>query len=68
MFSVNTEEEAEQLLAMSCELVTYGRDYQVGYIARELEQKQTIPNLFAFGKRLAANYRKLKSRRKGATT
>lgn len=64
MFSVDTKEEAEELLAMSCELVTYGKDYKVGYLARELEQEQTLENLYAFGRRLKANYRKMKAGKK----
>jgi hypothetical protein len=59
VFSVDTEEEAEQLLNQCCERVTYGPDYRLAWIAAELEQEQTLDNLFAFGNRLKAAYEKL---------
>ena len=59
VFSVNTNDEAEKLLSRCCERVTYGTDYKVGYIAAELEENQTLANLYAFGDRLAAEYKRM---------
>lgn len=58
--SVDTEGEAEELLSRCCELVTYGPDRKIGYLARELEKEQTLKNLYAFGERLEAEYRRMK--------
>ncbi len=60
VFSVDTPGEAEKLLARCCELVTYGPDRKLGWLAPELEQKQTLENLYAFGHRLDKVYREMK--------
>lgn len=63
MYSVNTEEDARELLSRCCEPVTYGPERTPGYLAQELEQKQTLSNLYAFGRRLDAEYRKMLAER-----
>ena len=57
--SVETEAEAEELLSRTCELVTTGKERRPAYIARELEQEQTLLNLYTFGARLEAEYQKM---------
>ena len=47
MYSVGTEDEAEELLVMACETNLQGR-----FVARELVQEQTFENLEKFGLRL----------------
>ena len=46
-YSVDTEEEAKQLLVLACSTNAAGE-----FIARELVQEQTLDNLEAFGNRL----------------
>jgi hypothetical protein len=53
VFTVNNEEEAEQLLSLAC-----GTNMKGEYIARELAQEQTLENLNAFGDRLADIYQR----------
>lgn len=43
------------LIASCCQL-----DLAGNYIARELEQNQTLDNLWAFGRRLAVRHAKMK--------
>lgn len=47
VYSVDTEEEAQSLLVMSC-----GTNIKGEFIARELVEEQTLENLDAFGARL----------------
>ena len=56
--SVNTEEEAEQLLIAAC-----SRNENGEFVARELAHEQTIENLFAFGDKLEKYYETMMSRR-----
>jgi hypothetical protein len=51
VFSVDTEEEAEDLIVLCCPM---GSDGQ--YYARELAAEQTLENLQRFSDRLAAGY------------
>lgn len=60
MFSVDTEQEAEELLSRCCELVTYGPNKDFGWLAQELEKEQTLDNLYAFGERLKKEYERMK--------
>jgi hypothetical protein len=62
-FSVDTEEEAQALIERCCELVWIDDVNTTGYIASELEEKQTLDNLYAFGARLEAEYVKMKERK-----
>jgi hypothetical protein len=55
VFSVDTEEEAEQLIVLCCP-----RDDQGNYYARELAAEQTLENLRLFGDKLARGYQMLK--------
>ena len=55
IFSVNTEREAQRLIAATCPVNLDGTPY-----ARELAQKQTLENLYAFGDRLRAHYALMK--------
>lgn len=48
VYSVDTEEEARQLLTLACATTPQGE-----FFAKELAAEQTIDNLFAFGERLA---------------
>jgi len=48
VFSVDTEEEAKQLIAATCP-----RDLEGNYYARELAQEQTLENLQLFSDKLA---------------
>lgn len=59
MTSVETEEDAERLLARTCERVTTGPDRKMAWLAPELEWEQSIENLYAFGARLEAEYLKM---------
>ena len=54
IFSVNTEEEARALLLAACP-----RNLAGEFVAPELAEEQTLPNLYAFGKRLRGVYRRL---------
>jgi hypothetical protein len=47
VFSVDTEDQAGQLLIMACE-----RNLNNEFVARELAQEQTLENLAAFSDRL----------------
>lgn len=60
VYSVNTELEAQQLIARCCEMVWVGREKRLGYIALELEDEQSLENLYSFGRRLDAEYHKMK--------
>ena len=51
MFTTDTEEEARTLIALACPVNCNGE-----YVARELEQEQTLENLEAFGDRLERIY------------
>jgi hypothetical protein len=57
--SVDTEEEAEQLLARTCQRVWIADEGRLGWLAPELEREQTLPNLYAFGARLEAEYQRM---------
>lgn len=48
MYSLDTEEEARQLIVLTCGTTMSGEHY-----ARELAHEQTLPNLRAFSDRLA---------------
>ncbi len=61
IFSVETEEEAEALISRCCEQVWIGPEHtELAWLAQELETEQTLENLYAFGKRLAAEYARMK--------
>lgn len=51
VYSVDTEEEARQLITLACETNLYKQ-----HIAKELAVEQTIENLGAFGERLARTH------------
>lgn len=51
IFSVDTEEEARQLLIATCK-----RNLEGEFVAPELTQEQTLENLYAFGDRLREIY------------
>ena len=55
MYSVDTEKEAKDLIIAACETNNNG-----DYIARELAVEQTLPNLYAFGDRLAETHQRMK--------
>lgn len=59
IFSVDTEEEAQALIVLTCPTNLHGE-----YIAPELVRDQTLENLYAFGDRLRAGYALMKSKRK----
>lgn len=48
VFSVDTEEEAENLIVATCPM-----GYDGKYYARELAQEQTLENLYAFSEKIA---------------
>jgi hypothetical protein len=56
IYSVDTEEEARQLLVHCCKRNLHG-----DFIAPELARSQTIPLLLAFGRRLQETHKKLLS-------
>lgn len=63
VFSVDTEEEARQLIVLCCP-----RDDQGNFYARELAAEQTLENLRLFSDKLARGYQVLKKaskRRRG---
>lgn len=51
VFSVDTEEEAERLLQLTCPT-----NVKHAYLAPELVREQTLDNLYAFAKRLKRGY------------
>lgn len=55
IFSVDTEEEAEDLATRTCILAHNGQ-----YVAVALAEAQTLDNLYAFGDRLRVEYAKMK--------
>lgn len=57
VFSVDTEEQAKELLSLACETNGAGE-----YVARELLHRQTLDNLKAFSDRLAATWEWLKTK------
>lgn len=59
MYSVDTEEEAEQLLIATCPRNDDGK-----FIAPELSQEQTLDNLYAFGTRLAETHEMIKTQQR----
>ena len=58
VFSVNTEEEARQLLVMTCSI-----DLASQFVAQELVTEQTLENLYAFGDRLEAAFNQLMAKK-----
>lgn len=58
VFSVNTLEEARQLLVRTCP-----RNYNGEFVAQELAVEQTLENLFAFGDRLEAAFNSRKAKK-----
>ena len=59
MYSVDTEREAKDLLTFACGTVPDG-PLKGEFYARELAAEQTIQNLMAFGRRLAAAHAALR--------
>lgn len=59
VYSVDTEEEAHQLLVLACETNLDGE-----FIARELATEQNLDNLYAFGDRLAAIHARIREHTK----
>lgn len=59
MMSVNTEEEARDLLVMACP-----RNVNGEFIARELVEEQTLENLEKFGLKLEEYYKLMMKNRK----
>lgn len=59
VFSVDTEEDAEQLLVLACP-----RGADGNYYARELVQEQTLENLVAFSDKLEKYWSMWKARTK----
>jgi len=59
VFSVDTEQEAKELLTLACETNVRGQ-----YLARELVFDQTLDNLQAFSNRLDRTYEWMKSKHK----
>lgn len=57
VFSVDTPEEAEALLILSCPRNASGE-----FVAPELAEEQTLDNLDAFGDRLRERYQILKQK------
>lgn len=55
VYSVETEQEARQLLVAAC-----SRDMAGNFIARELVDHQTLDNLYAFSDRLAETHKRMK--------
>lgn len=62
MFSTDTEEEARQLIVLTCPRTKGGE-----YVARELVEEQTIENLQAFSDRLQTAWDFLQKRREEKT-
>jgi hypothetical protein len=62
--SVETEEDARELIERCCEMVTVGPSREVGFVAPELEEEQTLENLYAFGARLEKEYQTMLKERK----
>lgn len=58
-YSVDTEDEARDLLVATCSTVKAGPQ-RGEFIARELLEEQTLENLAAFGDRLAAAHERMK--------
>ena len=54
VFSVDTEEEAQKLIIGACQRGDDGKFY-----ARELLEEQTLPNLYAFGEKVASVHDRL---------
>lgn len=57
-FSVDTEEEAQALITLTCP-----RNLAGEYVAPDLAREQTLENLYAFTARLRRGYALLKARR-----
>ena len=55
VFSVNTDEEAQQLIALTCP-----KNYDGRYYARESAEKQTLESLAKFSRHLERAYKWLK--------
>lgn len=55
IFSVDTAEEAEKLIVLTCPMNLAGE-----YVAPELAVKQTLDGLYAFGDRLRDAYERMK--------
>jgi len=58
VFSMDTEQEAEQLLILACP-----RNMDGDFVARELVDEQTLENLQAFSDKLAMCYERLNARK-----
>ena len=57
--SVETEEEAHELIARCCEQVYVTSENRMAWMAQELHAEQTIENLYKFGARLEVEYQKM---------
>ena len=55
MFSVDSEDEAKRLIALTCPQAINGE-----YYAPELKAEQTLENLYKFSDRLAGAYERMK--------
>jgi hypothetical protein len=67
-YSVDTEDEARQLIERCCVQVWIDSQHTTGYVAQELEQEQTLDNLTAFGERLDREYKKMKEEQRATET
>lgn len=61
VYSVDTDEEAEELLREACPLNRNGE-----FVAPELAAEQTLDNLFAFGERLEKIHKRLTKKKANA--
>jgi len=59
VYSVDTKEEAQQLLVAACE-----RNVDGEFVARELAHEQTLDNLYSFGARLKAIHEAIQDRKR----
>jgi len=59
VYSVDTEEEARQLLVVTC-----GTNVDGEFVARELVHEQTLDNLYAFGARLKHVHEMIQERKR----
>jgi hypothetical protein len=65
--SVETEADAEELIARCCERVIVTEEHREAWMAQELHDEQTLENLYKFGARLEAEYQKMLAERANKT-
>lgn len=64
VYSVDTEEDANKLLIMTCGREKDPKTGKLEFVSKSLAMEQTLPRLYGFGHRLDRAYKEMKKREK----